>query len=281
MVANRTLLIYFNDALVGHLEKKTKLHFLFQYDAAWLALPGARPISLSLPLLTKQFEGPEVYAFFDNLLPDNPKIRAQIQSHFHLPSAEVFDLLCAIGRDCVGAIRLCAPDLSLPSNRMRAFPLTKTRVALLLRTIHQHPLGMTEKNTDFRISIAGAQEKSALLYWKKKWHFPMGATPTTHIFKLPIGELPHQGIDLTDSCENEWLCAQIAAAFGLPVASCFVEEFSQVKALVVTRFDRKLSRSGKKIVRLPQEDLCQALGVFSEYKYQSEGGPGISQIMKF
>jgi serine/threonine-protein kinase HipA len=86
-------------------------------------------------------------------------------------------------------------------------------------------------------------------------------------------------MDLSESCENEWLCLKIAEAFGLPVCNTEVASFDGVKALIVERFDRRLDRNW--IMRLPQEDICQALGVSPNIKYESDGGPGIETIMKF
>jgi serine/threonine-protein kinase HipA len=131
---------------------------------------------------------------------------------------------------------------------------------------------------DFRISLAGAQEKTALLWHKNAWHRPTGATPTTHILKLPIGGNP-QGIDLSTSVENEWLCAQVVEAFGIPVAPCSMETFGEQRALVVERFDRRLSLDGKWFMRLPQEDFCQATATAPASRYESDGGPGIEKIM--
>jgi serine/threonine-protein kinase HipA len=87
------------------------------------------------------------------------------------------------------------------------------------------------------------------------------------------------GIDLRTSVENEWLCAQILSAYGVPTANCSMAQFGGQKALIVERFDRRLASDKTWIVRLPQEDLCQATGVAPTQKYQSEGGPGIEAIM--
>jgi len=92
---------------------------------------------------------------------------------------------------------------------------------------------------DFRISIAGAQEKMALLWHNNQWQRPIGATPTSHILKLPIGKIEHNNIDLSDSNENEWLCLEILRAFGLPVPEIKIETFEDMKALIVKRFDRR------------------------------------------
>ena len=107
---------------------------------------------------------------------------------------------------------------------------------------------------------------------------PHGATPTTHILKLPLGKAV-QGIDLQTSVENEWLCSQILSAYGVPAAHCWMDKFGDQKVLVVERFDRRMARGQRWIVRLPQEDFCQATGTDRNQKYEADGGPGIEKIM--
>ena len=276
---HRILNVLMNGMLVGKLEKTIAGGLIFTYDPQWQNTPGARPISLSLPLVTQQFVGDSVYNFFDNLLPDNSQIRSRIQAHFHAHTDQPFDLLANIGKDCVGAIQLLDTGITEFKNQITFQPLKEKEIASILRNIQNNPLGMTDHSDEFRISIAGMQEKTALLYWNKGWKKPLGTTPTTHIFKLPIGYIQHQHMDLTDSCENEWLCSQLTNAFGLPVAKCEIQYFEDIKVLIVERFDRKLSNDGKRLLRLPQEDTCQALGISPNLKYQADGGPGIENIM--
>lgn len=277
---NRTLNILMNGILIGKLEKIKTGVLAFTYEPQWFKTVGARPVSLSLPLVEKSFTGDVVYNFFDNLLPDNPQIRARIQAKFHVVTSQPFDLLATIGKDCVGAIQIIEGDEPRFKKEINCVPLDENEIATILRGYQNYPLGMTDDAGKFRISIAGAQEKSAFLYYKGKWCRPLKATPTTHIFKLPIGFIQHQQMDLSDSCENEWLCSQIAAAFGLPVAKCEILNFEDVKVLVVERFDRKLSQDKTWLMRLPQEDMCQALGISPNLKYQADGGPGISDIFR-
>ncbi|MFO8237052.1 MAG: HipA domain-containing protein [Prochlorococcaceae cyanobacterium] len=127
--------------------------------------------------------------------------------------------------------------------------------------------------------MAGAQEKTALLRHGDQWCVPRGPTPSTHIFKLPLGRVGVEGLDLSLSVENEWLCGRIAAAFGLPAAASTIACFEDQKVLVVERFDRRLYRDGSWWLRLPQEDVCQALGLPPGLKYQRDGGPGIAELM--
>lgn len=274
-----TLNVLMNGMLVGILEKKKNGSLQFNYADEWLTTSGARPISLSLPLSERSFSGDVVYNFFDNLLPEDPQTRARIQAIFQANTNQPFDLLACIGRDCVGAIQFMSEMPSKFKQQIKCTPLSNKEIAIILRNYQNYPLGMKNLNEDFRISIAGIQEKSAFLYHQGRWNRPIGSTPTSHIFKLPIGFIQHQHIDLHDSCENEWLCAQIIQAFGVPVAQCDILHFEKVKVLAVERFDRALASNKKWIMRLPQEDICQALGISSNLKYQADGGPGIKDIM--
>ena len=278
---HQSLGVWMNGFHVGVLTKRSTGALEFVYTPEWLETTGARPMSLSMPLQHRLYAGELVYNYFDNLLPDNKQIRDRIQARFKAVTSHPFDLLAAIGMDCVGAVQIVAegkePD---DVKRIEGEPLTNTQVAQLLKNYQAAPLGMTEdEGEDFRISIAGTQEKTALLWKDGTWNRPIGATPTTHIIKLPIGKIEHSGMDLSDSCENEWLCLKIAEAFELPVCTADVSEFDGMKALIVERFDRR--KGDGWIMRLPQEDMCQALGVSPNIKYESDGGPGIESIMRF
>ena len=154
--------------------------------------------------------------------------------------------------------------------------LSDADIGGLLAGLANAPLGL-EPERDFRISLAGAQEKTALLRKDGVWLRPHGTTPTTHILKPRIGPLAF-GIDLSDSVENEHLCLLLLKAFGLAAASTEIARFAGQQALVVERFDRRWTGDGR-LVRVPQEDLCQALGVPPVRKYQNEGGPGIGPIL--
>lgn len=280
MTTPQTLYVYMNGMLVGTLTRKSRRGLVFAYDVDWLHWEYTRPISLSMPLREAPYEGHVVDCFFDNLLPDSELIRQRIQTRFRAPSSYCFDLLSHIGGDCVGALQLLSePQVETPQ-KIQATPIDDRDIANLLKHYQTAPLGM-DQSLDFRISIAGAQEKTALLWYRKKWYLPHGTTPTSHIIKLPIGFIKHTGIDLSDSVENEWLCLQILSAYGLPVNHAEIIQFKDMKTLVVERFDRNWINKHRWLIRLPQEDLCQALGVSPGLKYESDGGPGIRDIMHF
>jgi serine/threonine-protein kinase HipA len=250
----------------------------FNYFDTWMSRKGAIPVSLSLPLTEKVHKGEAVYNYFDNLLPDSMEIRNRIQARFGAKTNNPFDLLSSIGRDCVGAIQLLSQRAEVDVKKIEGTILSENEIAEGLRNYETLPLGMS-KNQEFRISIAGVQEKTALLMHDGKWQRPNGVTPTTHIFKLPIGKIEHAGIDLTDSVENEWLCLKILRAFGLPTPDAHIERFEDIKTLVVERFDRELAIDKSWIIRHPVEDMCQANGFAPALKYEGDRGPGISLIM--
>ncbi|MCE9934796.1 type II toxin-antitoxin system HipA family toxin [Aeromonas caviae] len=276
----QTLTVAMNGEVVGTLYRDNRGAMSFQYAPEWVLEPGSRAISLSLPLGHSRLKGSEVFNFFSNLLPDSEAIIARMQARFRVDTTHPFDLLASVGRDCVGAIQLSSPDAEIPTvMETLAEPLDEAQIEQLLEGYQEAPLGMAE-DADFRISIAGAQEKTALLWYQDCWQRPLGSTPTSHIFKLPIGRIVQNNIDLSESCENEWLCLRIAKAFGFEVANADLATFGNKKVLVVQRFDRRWSRSGEWLLRLPQEDFCQALGISPALKYESHGGPGIADAMK-
>ncbi len=275
-----------NGQFVGTWIVERGIHML-RYDDSWLQSPKRRALSLSLPVTPAlEVRGPVVENYFDNLLPDNPRIRDRVARRYKTGSIEAFALLEAIGRDCVGAVQLL-PEGTQPRgwDRLDAEPLSEAQVAGILRAVPSDAvLGLGRDDEHFRISLAGAQEKTALLFNDGQWHRPQGATPTTHIFKLPLGLAGgSRRVDLSDSVANEWLCARILYQLGMPVAATEMWRFEDQQALVVTRFDRSWRRNedgSEWIARLPQEDFCQALGYPPSQKYEKDGGPGIAQCMR-
>lgn len=272
------LYMFMNGVKVGLLSRASSGKLGLRYDESWLNSESGRALSLSLPLTDQDHTSDAVENYFDNLLPDSQPIRNRIQKKFGARSNRGFDLLWHVGRDCVGAIQLSPEDIPQDVQKIESEPLSDAEIAETLKSYRTKPLGMTEEK-DFRISVAGAQEKTALLRLEGKWHRPLGTTPTSHIFKLPIGRIEHSDLDLSDSVENEWLCHSIFKAYDIPVANTEMMTFEKVKTLVVERFDRRWATDKSWLIRLPQEDMCQALNVPPNLKYESDGGPGIEEIM--
>jgi serine/threonine-protein kinase HipA len=275
---HQPLNVFLNSRLVGHLRRKSTGAIEFQYDAAWLAWKFALPVSISLPLREDAYTGASVLAVFEGLLPDSKDIRQRIAARVQAQGTDAYSLLDAIGHDCVGALQFLPPESDPgPAGAVNGTPINDDEITALINNLGTAPLGVSE-DAGFRISIAGAQEKTALLFWQSRWYKPEGPTATTHIFKPSIGRLP-RGLDLTFSVENEYLCLKLLEAFGLPVPKVSMATFGERRVLIVERFDRRWTKDHR-LLRVPQEDCCQALSILPTLKYESDGGPGIEAIVK-
>lgn len=277
----QSLAVWMNGERVGYWNR-VQGNYEWIYDQSWVESPRGRPLSLSLPFLpgNAAHRGEVVLSYFENLLPDRPEVRNRLRDRFRASSAGAFDLLAEIGRDCIGAVQLLKPEENPPDVRkIEGQALSDEEISRQLATAGGLSIpGMDVE--DFRISLAGAQEKTAFLKYKGKWCKPMNATPSTHIFKLPLGGTAGMELDLSGSLENEYLCSRILTELGIPAASTEIASFGKRKALVVERFDRQLSADGSWIIRLPVEDFCQISGLPPEKKYERDGGPGIDWGLK-
>ena len=236
------------------------------------------PISFSLPLQGRQIYRQYSYGCLDNLLPDNEAIRRHLAERTGAEGDDAYNLLAAVGRDCIGALQfLPAGAKQGIAGQIKSKRLTNKAIENM-KSQAARQLGVTADD-EFRISIAGMQEKTALLRWKGAWCKPLGSTATTYILKPQIGRLPN-GIDLSKSVENEHFCMTFLKNLGLPVAETKIQDFGKTRVLVIKRFDRHLTKD-KRLLRLPQEDCCQALSVLPTKKYENEGGPGMRRILRF
>ncbi|MCB2141030.1 MAG: type II toxin-antitoxin system HipA family toxin [Rhodobacteraceae bacterium] len=271
--------VWYERTRVGTLTKATDGGVAFSYDPGWLASDMAFPVASVLPLTQADWKGDPVIAAFDNLLPDaEGELRERIAVRVGAEGKDVFSLLSALGRDCVGALQFLPPDEEPAAQDMDYREISEQEMVADLKNLAAAPLALGD-DEDFRISIAGAQEKTAYLRVGGHWAKPRGITPTSHIFKTPMGVLPGPDeIDMSNSVENELFCMTLAREIGLPVANVEKIILPGQVALAVERFDRVWE--GKTLRRLPQEDICQSLGFPSARKYQKAGGPGIGQIME-
>ncbi|EID8466441.1 type II toxin-antitoxin system HipA family toxin [Escherichia coli] len=249
------LVTWMNNQRVGELTKLANGAHTFKYAPEWLANRYARPLSLSLPLQRGNITSDAVFNFFDNLLPDSPIVRDRIVKRYHAKSRQPFDLLSEIGRDSVGAVTLLPENETITRPIMAWEQLTEARLEEVLTAYKADiPLGMIREENDFRISVAGAQEKTALLRIGNDWCI---------------------------SVDNEYYCLLLAKELGLNVPDAEIIKAGNVRALAVERFDRRWNAERTVLLRLPQEDMCQTFGLPSSVKYESDGGPGIARIMAF
>src|SRR5258707_6892279 len=248
--------VFLNGRLVGRLTKDPGGDISFLYNETWLAWENAMPVSLSLPLREDRYAGGAVTAVFDNLLPDNEDIRNRLAARVRAEGSDAYSLLTAIGRDCVGALQFLPEGVAPgPVGQVEGRPLSEEEIAGIIGDLNRAPLGVTDEG-EFRISIAGAQEKTALLFWQDKWNIPHGTTATTHILKPQIGA--RGDIDLSQSVENEHLCMKLTSALGLPTARTEIVDFGGRRVLALERVDRRWT-ADQRLLRLPPEEFCHAL----------------------
>jgi serine/threonine-protein kinase HipA len=283
-MASDRLNAWFGDQLIGAWSWSPASEQRFYYAETWAGTPGAFPLSRSLPIPTdlRALTGSAVQHYFANLLPDSDSIRRRLGTRFKVTSGRDQDLLAEIGRDCIGAIQLLPEGMIPPvSDRAERIPLNDAQIAAFLRQLTEDPVNLRSvQDGRVRVALSGAQEKTALVWADDRWNLPRGATPTTHIFKLSMGLVGNMQADMRSSVPNEWLCLKLMAALGFSVADAQMASFEDQRVLIVERFDRARGTDKSQILRLPQEDFCQATATAPEHKYESDGGPGIRQCLE-
>ena len=269
-----------NNTLVGVWDHESNGNETFQYLDSWIENPHSRGISLSMPIRKEKYTKQVVKNYFSNLIPERKDVIELILRKFKIKENNAFELLSEIGKDCIGAIQIADnPDFLTMSQGITGKIVHEAEIAEIIRNAHISYTNTFNSEDDiFRISLTGTQRKTAFLCDNKTWKIPTGATPTTHIFKLPISQIQNQ-IDLSQSVENEWYCCQLFNNMGLPTAKSEILTFEDQKILSVERFDRMLDVKNNAILRLPQEDFCQVLNVPSQLKYQNDSGPSAKDIM--
>lgn len=259
----RTLDVYLHHDLVGKLIQDDHGQMVFDYAASWLEHPGAVPLSHSLPLRTERFSRNECRGFFAGILPEESK-RDIIARNLGISARNDFAMLERIGGECAGAVTFLPEGEALPPPDHHYRTLTDKQLAGILHELPRRPLMAGEEG--IRLSLAGAQDKIAVHVADGKISVPLGGAPSTHILKPAIERF--EGLVF-----NEAYCMQLAAA-EIPAAGVGIHQVEGIDYLLVERYDRTHDEAGN-VRRLHQEDFCQALGIVSETKYQSEGGPGL------
>jgi serine/threonine-protein kinase HipA len=260
----RTLNVYYDRELAGRLIQDDGGQMTFQYDASWLGRPEPIALSWSLPLREEHFTQKECRGYFGGILPEehNRKVIARILG---ISDKNDFAMLEQIGGECAGAISFL-PDEASPEDDDRYRELADDELAGILRELPRRPLMAGEDG--IRLSLAGAQDKIAVRLDDGKISIPRGSAPSSHVLKPAIDT--YEGVVF-----NEAFCMALARACDLNAAPVEIGNVEDIDYLLATRYDRIGGEDGS-IRRLHQEDFCQALGIPSEIKYQSEGGPSLA-----
>ena len=204
------------------------------------------------------------------------EIKRKISSYLHVSESSTVRLLEVLGGECAGTVVFNSedePPLQLKTEyelREENYTLiTDKEISELIDKMEASPLVFSRK--DFRLSLAGVQQKIALAYFDDKWFVPKGSAPSTHIIK-PARR------DFLDIAQNEYLSMHLGAIFIGDAALSTLIDFCGKKVFCVRRFDR--IQDGNKIRRVHQEDMCQALGIMGDKKYQADGGPSVKDIYR-
>ncbi|MEY9181814.1 MULTISPECIES: type II toxin-antitoxin system HipA family toxin [Bradyrhizobium] len=259
---------------VGRVRSEARGRLTFVYDNAWRNAERAYPLSLSMPLAAEEHGPATVQSFLWGLLPDNEQVLERWAKKFQVSARNVFALISNVGEDCAGAIQFVTPDRlgALKTGKDDKIEwLDKSEIANRLRVLREDHAAWRLPSDTGQFSLAGAQPKTALVLKDNKWGIPSGRIPTTHILKPPTGHFDGHA-------ENEHICLQLARELGLPAAETKVMRFEQEIAIVVERYDRQVS--GNDIIRVHQEDICQAMGIPPTKKYQNEGGPTPADVVE-
>ena len=266
----RTLDVYLQNDLVGHLVQDDSGEMTFQYVESWLNRSGATPLSQSLPLRKERFRRKECRGFFAGILPEESK-REIIARNLGISPRNDYAMLERIGGECAGAVTFIAQGQALPDRNYGYRKLSEDELAAILKELPKRPLLAGEDG--IRLSLAGAQDKVAVRIEGGEVCLPLGGAPSTHILKPAVERF--DGVVF-----NEALCMKLAAAAGLSAAAVETRNVEGMDYLLVERYDRlhRLATSSEPVIeRLHQEDFCQAYGIVSEQKYQKEGGPSLKQ----
>ncbi|MFU8847869.1 MAG: type II toxin-antitoxin system HipA family toxin [Opitutales bacterium] len=268
---DQQLHVFMNDTPLGTLSRAHGGKLSFMYAESYLSGQVRVPLSLTMPLDDRRYSHEKVNPWIWGLLPDNELVLARWAQRFQISPSNAFGFLQGIGEDCAGAVRFIRPERLDQADREGKTLITETEIERRLRELRKDPAMGREPDDRGQFSLAGAQSKTALQKRGEKWYIPWGREPTTHILKPPRP-------DIAGHVENEHFCLRLADALGLSVAKSEVIRFGQEAAIVVERYDRVMIQ--RRLIRVHQEDACQALAVHPSRKYQSEGGPDIIKVME-
>jgi serine/threonine-protein kinase HipA len=243
----------------------------FAYSSDWLNTSNSIPLSQSLPLQAKAFDDRATRPFFAGLLPEGDK-RKLIAQTLHVSRQNDFALLDGIGGECAGAVTLLEPGQTpqTPDNKNLVRWLDETELLRLLDEMPKRPMLAGEEG--LRLSLAGAQDKLPVVAEGDRIGLPLFNSPSSHILKPAIS-------NVVGSVFNEGFCLTLSHALKLDTVKADIRRVSDRHYLLVERYDRQVTADGR-LLRLHQEDFCQALGIAPEYKYQNEGGPDLSKTFE-
>jgi len=264
MNKEKTLIVRINNEFIGLLSQNEVGKIEFDYKEQC-----KRILSLCLPLEQKHFSEKESRAYFEGLLPESEDVKKAVAQKYGVNHNNFFSLLKVIGYDCAGAVSFHPyeenpKDFPCEFQEIHGRIFNEDELYNYIKELPKKPLFTSYSG--LRLSLAGAQEKTAIICINNEIGIPAIDVPTTHILKPAMKDYP-------ESVENEFICMTTAKNLGLEVSNVRIGKAKDIKYLLVERYDRQVM--GNKIKRIHQEDFCQCLNITSRDKYQCEGGVSI------
>jgi serine/threonine-protein kinase HipA len=242
----------------------------FTYSDEWRQLPGAFPISISMPQSEGVIDPIRFAPWAANLLPEAAQLTA-VGRHLGVAPADLIGLLSEIGRDTAGALSFAAPG-GTESNDWRRIETPADLERILLELPHKPFLAGDD---GISMSLAGVQTKLAVAVDDSgRLHIPINGSPSTHILKPDSDRL-------FGSVQNEAFCLILARLCGLKAPQVTTGVAGSRKYFLISRYDRRPYRGVWR--RVHQEDFCQALGKPPFAKYEKNqtgiGGPKLTDML--
>lgn len=275
IIVGDTLDVWFADKLVGYIERKSEsvLDIAFRYADGWRDIPGAFPVSLSMPLSQPDYGPDKTYPWFMNLLPEGRALQI-IGNVLNIAELDVFAMLEEMGGDLPGALEVRRHGAVNYAHAPAVRPLTESELAGCIRILPERPVLVGGEGVT--MSLAGAQDKLPVVRLKDgRLALPLYGMPSTHILKPRSNKF-------RDSVPNEAYGMMLAKAVKLYVAPVAVGQAEDIEYLLVQRYDRVIE--GRNVTRVHQEDLCQATGFppYLKYEWNREiqmHGPSLKDCM--
>lgn len=268
----KELIVFLEGQRIGTLTEDNAGKHAFTYDMDSII---TTPLSLSMPRRITPWTGKPVEAFIDGVLPDDRAMRQRIGRLHDVNANNPFALLTVIGLDCAGGAQFVLPEQAPMLQESASLrPVSETDIKERLLAISDDRQ-TTWQGIDEHWSLNGAQDKIALRFQNGHWYEALGSAATTHILKPGILKLREQAF-------NEYVCLKTIETLNVPVSTTEFRLFDDLPAIISTRWDRQcVTRDGHtSVIRIHQEDMCQATGHATDEKYQSYGGPGAVEIVK-
>ena len=255
--------------LAGHVRAGQEQSCWFSYNADYTSGRDRIPLSLTVPVAAGRYD---IFDWMDGLLPTSTEVRGEWAQRYGAASINPMDMLSTpIGWDCAGAVQFCLPERlsELRSRSAQRVEMGEAELARHLESVRRGRISAAPSHWWAPFSLTGAQAKTVLCRNADKWARPEGGEPSTHILKVALPDYP-------DNDLVEHVCMSALRRAGIAAARTGIVHAGTERAIAVERFDRR--EVGGRLVRVHQEDMCQALGFPSHLKYQRDNGPSPADV---